>query len=183
MKKNILIASLIMGSCLLSGCGNTTPSSGSQPPEDSTPTISTPAPVEKTLSVKEVLEQPDLTKVTFEGIVIGYDFGKRHIIIEDIDQSCSIQLYKNPGYAKVKTGDKVKVVGYRTFDRSVDRISPDSLEIISSNNPCSLDHPTVIEAEDLMKWTSENRTNKDILLRHMSLKMWKLQNLHPITLI
>lgn len=170
MKKNILIASLIMGSCLLSGCGNTTPSSGSQPPEDSTPTISTPAPVEKTLSVKEVLEQPDLTKVTFEGIVIGYDFGKRHIIIEDIDQSCSIQLYKNPGYAKVKTGDKVKVVGYRTFDRSVDRISPDSLEIISSNNPCSLDHPTVIEAEDLMKWTSENRTNKDILFKAYEFK-------------
>ncbi len=162
MKKRLLVASLLIGStCLLGGCNNSTkPSTSSKEPVSSINSED-----DRVLSVKEVLQQPDLTKVTFEGIVIGYDFGKLHIIIEDVDQSCSIQLYKNPGFAKAKIGDLVRVVGYRTYDRSVDRLTPDSLEVISSNHPCSLDNPIVIEGEDLFKWTSENRTNKDILFK------------------
>lgn len=118
------------------------------------------------LSVKEVLAKPDSTYVEFEGIVIGYDLGKRHIIIEDLDHSCSIQLYKNPGYAKAKVGDLVNVTGYRTFDeRGVNRLTPESLVVVSSNNPSSMDNPTVIDFKDLKEWTNTNRTNKDILLK------------------
>ena len=163
-KKVLLVTTLLIGSTLfLNGCNDTKNSSSASSliSEGS----SSPVSEDRILSVKEVLAQPDLTKVTFEGIVIGYDFGKRHIIIEDEDQSCSIQLYKNPGYAKAKIGDKVRVVGYRTYDRSVDRLAPDSLEIVSSGNPSSYDHPIVIEGEDLKQWTSENRTNKDILFK------------------
>lgn len=119
------------------------------------------------LSVSEVLEKPDLTYVEFEGIVLGFDFGKRHIIIEDKVTDEAIQLYKNPGYGRVKIGDEVRVKGFRTFDeRGLDRIAPDELEIISSDNPSSYDNPTVIDQSELTDWTNDNRVNSDILFKY-----------------
>jgi hypothetical protein len=117
------------------------------------------------LSVSEVLLEDDLTYVTVLGVVAGYDLGKRHIIIEDIDGTSAIQMFKSSGYPFVKVGDEVLITGYRTFDRSTNRLDPESLEIISSGNSTTKDNPTVISSEDLNDWTNENRTNSDILFK------------------
>ena len=155
----LLVICGVVGWFAFSGIGNTDPTD---------PTVSTDPidePEIEVLSVKEVLEQPDLTHVVFEGVVTGYDFGKRHMIIEDVDGSCAIQLYKNPGYAKAKVGDLVRVDGYRTYDKSLDRITPNSLEILSSGNPCTADNPTVLDVSELKTWTNENRTNPGIMFK------------------
>ncbi|XMB72017.1 hypothetical protein RJI07_07905 [Mycoplasmatota bacterium WC30] len=117
------------------------------------------------LSVSEVLLEDDLTFVTVLGVVAGFDLGKRHIVIEDFDGTSAIQIFKSSGYPFVQVGDEVLVTGYRTFDRSTDRLDPETLEIISSDNPTTKDNPTVINSEDLNDWTNENRTNADILFR------------------
>src|SRR5690554_362968 len=122
--------------------------------------------IEEPMSVKEVLEQEDLTYVEFVGYVIGYDLGNRHIVIEDKDDpTYSVQIYKNPGYIFAKVGDEVLVKGYRTFDRSTDRVEPESLEVLSKGNVTSVDNPIVIKGEDLFDWTNENRTNPNILFK------------------
>ena len=135
-----------------------------KPPEEEIPPII--EPIEETvLSVTEVLKKEDLTHVIFKGIVTGYDYGKRHMIIEDEDGTSAIQLYKNPGFSKAKVGDLVKVDGYRTYDKGVDRITPNSLDILSSGHKNSSDTPTVIDAADLKEWTNSNRTNPGILFK------------------
>lgn len=117
------------------------------------------------LSVKDVLDVPLSTRVLFEGIVTGYDLGKKHIIVEDLDGTCAIQLYKNPGYALVEVGDLVKIDGYRTLDRGLDRIMPNSLEIIASGYFSTADAPIVIDGSQLKAWTEQNRTNAEIMFK------------------
>lgn len=117
------------------------------------------------LTVAEVLELPDLTLVEFEAIVSGFDAGKRHIVLEDPDGVANIQLFRSLGYPQVQVGDKVLVTGFRTFDRSTDRIAPETLEVLSSGHPTSRDNPIVIDVSELEAWTNENRTNEDILFR------------------
>lgn len=156
-----LIVCGVAAALLLGGNGSEDPGASTSPTEATEPEV---------LSVKEVLETPDLTHVVFEGVVTGFDFGKRHMIIEDVDGSCAIQLYKNPGYAKAKVGDLVRVDGYRTYDKSLDRITPNTLEILSSGNPCTADTPIVLDASELQAWTNENRTNAGIMFKTYTFK-------------
>ena len=121
--------------------------------------------VTEPMTVAEVIETEDLTYVEFVGIITRHDLGMRHVIVEDKDGGASIQLYKNPGFPWIKIGDEVLVKGYRTFDRQTNRVAPESLEVLSSGNPSSYDNPTVLTAEDLFAWTSENRVNTDILFK------------------
>lgn len=122
-------------------------------------------PKTEVISVKEVIEKEDLTYVEFEGIVIGYDLGMRHIVIEDLDGSATIQSFKNPGFMKVRVGDKVLVKGYRTFDRGVNRVAPNSIETVTKENQSSYNNPIVIQGNDIPTWTQENRLNPNILFK------------------
>lgn len=171
MKRNRLYSALLLILlCSFASCknkqDNNSNSNINNTSNEISSNIQTSSTIENSvLSVKEVLQLPDNTYVTFKGIVTGFDYGKRHIIIEDEDGSCAIQLYKNPSYGRVKVGDKVEVSGNRTFDKSLDRITPDSLDIISSNHPSSSSNPIVIDAKDLTKWTNDNRENSNILFK------------------
>lgn len=157
MKKILSFILVVTSLVLLAACQNTKP-----PKPDPDPT---PDPEPQVLTVAQVLEQPDFTEVTFKGIVIGFDSAKKHIVVEDKDGKASVQLFKNPGYQFVKLGDEVLVSGTRTYDRQTDRVAPDTLERISSDNPSSLDNPIVIDGANLKQWTNENRTNANILFK------------------
>jgi|SRR5690554_5822708 len=118
------------------------------------------------MTVAEVLEQDDLTYVEVKAIVAGFDAGVKHVVIEDEDEIARIQIYSGMGYPYLKVGDEVLVTGYRTYDRSTDRLEPESLEVLSSGNPTSKDNPTVIDYSELNDWTNENRTNSNILFKY-----------------
>lgn len=163
MKKVIKLITLLLVATLMVACNQTGEQSSSSVKSSSSESSST---ITEPMTVKEVLETEDLTYVEFVGIIIGYDLGMRHIVVEDKDGGASIQLYKNPGFPWIKVGDEVLVKGYRTYDREVNRLVPESVEVLSSGNPSSVDNPIVLSSEDLFNWTNENRVNPDILFKY-----------------
>lgn len=159
MKKFFAIFVLLLAGLILVSCtGNKKPDDN----DDKNPPVDVE---EEPITIAEVIKKEELAYVEFIGIVIGYDKGMRHVILEDKDGGASIQLYRNPGFPMIKVGDEVLVKGYRMFDRSTNRVAPEDLEVLSRENESSFDNPKVIDVTELKDWTNDNRINEEILFR------------------